>query len=241
MVGLDAVTGRERWSMCLLAGCSPGDGVWSTAAIDSSGTAFVGVGNPDDGVLAFDPLTGRRKWLTGLYADNGRDLDAGAQPVIVMSNGRELVVEATVEGTLAALDASTGDVVWSRKLVEGSAVRGLIATPAYDGTTLYVASAGTPTGLFAIKPGDGSVTWRRATDQPVYSAPAVRNGALLFGTGAVFGDLNRGSLLALSTSDGNELGRFDTRSAVRSGPAIAGELIVAGDYAGDLLALKLSS
>jgi eukaryotic-like serine/threonine-protein kinase len=242
LVGLDARTGKERWTMCLLKGCAPGDGVWSTPAIDDRGEAFVGVGNPDDGVLAFDPLTGERKWLASLYADNQRDLDVGARPLVLMSNGREIVLQASVEGTLAALEAATGGILWSRKLVAGSAVHGLIASPAYDGLNLYVASASPPDGVFAVRPQDGAQVWRHPTNLPVYSAPAVADGAVFFGTGAVFGDLNEGSVFELSKSDGHVVGRFDTHSAVRSGPVIAAAgLVVVGDYAGDLLALRVSS
>jgi outer membrane protein assembly factor BamB len=61
---------------------------------------------------------------------------------------------------------------------------------------------------------------------------------VIFGTGAVFGDPNSGSMLALSTADGHELWSYDAHSAVRSGPALAGDLVVAGDYAGDLMALR---
>src|SRR6266849_4275678 len=60
LVAIDAQTGRQRWSLCLRAGCARGDGVWSTAAIDANGVAFAGVGNPGDGVIAFDPMTGDR-------------------------------------------------------------------------------------------------------------------------------------------------------------------------------------
>ena len=240
LVGLDAQTGRERWTMCLLPGCAPGDGIWSTPAIDAAGTAFVGVGNPDDAVLAFDPVSGRRKWMTSLYPDRQRDLDVGARPVVVTAGGRELVAEPGVEGTFAALDAATGEVVWSRTLVKGSAVHGLIASPAFDGNNLYAASASPPNGIFALKPADGAVVWRHATPLPVYSAPAVADGMVVFGTGAVFGDLNAGSVTALSAADGHERWSYDTHSAVRSGPAVADDLAVAGDYAGDIIALRLS-
>ena len=241
LVGLDEQTGQETWSQCLIGGCQPGDGVWSTPAIDADGTAFVGVGNPDDGVLAFDPLTGKAKWLSSFYYDNGRDLDLGAQPVVVASSSGELVIEPSVEGTVAAFDVKSSDVVWARRLVEGSAVHGLIASPAYDGRYLYVASASAPNGIFALTPADGKIAWSHATDLPVYSAPAVGGGVVVFGTGAVFGDLGAGSVVELSVTDGHELGRFNTRSAVRSGPALAGDIAFVGDYAGDVFALKISS
>jgi outer membrane protein assembly factor BamB len=241
LFGLDAATGNQRWSMCVEPACRPGGGVWSTPSTDENGSAFVGVGNPVDGVLAFDPLTGERKWLSILYADQGRDLDVGASPVILNLGREEVVAQASVEGLLAVLDAADGTIVWQKELVDGSAVHGLLATPAYDGTYLYVASASPPYGITALGPRDGSVAWRHQTELPVYSAPAVAKGVALFGTGAVLGDTKSGSLVAVSTADGHVLSTFDARSAVRSGPAVAGELVVVGDAAGDLFAFRPKS
>lgn len=236
--GLNVGTGHELWSFCVQSSCEPGGGVWSTPAIDPAGTAFVGVGNPVDGVLAFDALTGTRKWTSSLYPDQNRDFDAGASPVIFALDGREAVAQATVEGTFAVLDATTGKVLWSRELVAGSAVHGLIASPAYDGKSFFVGSASPPTGMFALEPTHGATRWRRDSPQPVYSAPVTGSGVVIFGTGAVFGDLSSGSILALSSGDGHVIWSYDTHSAVRSGPALAGALLVVGDYAGDVMAFR---
>ncbi len=241
LFGLDASTGQARWTTCVRTGCQPGDGLWSTPAIDSRGVAFVGVGNPDDGVLAIDPLTGTPKWLMSLYPDNDRDLDVGATPVIFTLDAREVVAQATVEGMFAVLDAITGNVVWSKELVGGTAVHGLIASPAFDGTHFYAGSASPPTAIFALKPSDGSIAWRYDVAEPIYSAPAAGKGVVIFGTGAVFGEINTGSVFVLSTSDGHRLWSYDTHSAVRSGPALAGDLVVVGDSAGDLLAFRPKS
>jgi outer membrane protein assembly factor BamB len=238
LFGLDAVTGTMRWSSCIEDGCAPGGGVWSTPAIDQSGVAFVGVGNPVDGVVAFDPLTGKRKWLAALYPDRNRDVDVGASPIVLTLQGREVIAQATVAGTFALLDAATGAVVWSRNLVAGSAVHGLIASPAYDGALLYAGSASPPIGMFALRPRDGSTAWMQSTTLPVYSAPAVGAGVVVFGIGNVFGDLTAGAMVALSTGDGRVVWTYDTHSAVRSGPALAGDLVVVGDNAGDVLAFR---
>jgi outer membrane protein assembly factor BamB len=240
IVALDAASGRERWTTCAIAGCQPGGGIWSTPSIDSSGRAYVGVGNPVDGVLAFDARTGDRLWETSFYADDGRDLDVGASPVLVDSGGREALAVGSVAGSFNLLDAHSGAIIWSVDLVTGSAVHGLIATAAYDGVNLYAASASTPTGLFARKP-DGSDLWTFVTFQPVYSAPSAGHGVVVFGTGAVFGDTNVGLIIALSPKDGNVLWSYDAQSAVRSSPAIAGNLVVVGDAAGDLFAFEPSS
>jgi len=235
MVALDAATGHERWSTCAIAGCRPGGGIWSTPSIDPAGRAYVGVGNPVDGVLAFDPRTGGRLWETSFYSDDGRDLDVGASPVLVDFEGREALAIGTVAGAFKMLDAHDGSVIWSVDIDQGSAVHGLIATAAYDGLNLYIGSASPPTGLFARKL-DGSDLWTFVTYQPVYSAPSSGNGVVVFGTGAVFGDLRVGLIIALSPQEGNVLWSYDAQSAVRSSPVIAGSLVVVGDAAGDLFA-----
>jgi outer membrane protein assembly factor BamB len=240
IVALDTGTGRERWSTCAIAGCRPGGGIWSTPSIDSAGHAYIGVGNPVDGVLAFDARTGDRLWETSFYADDGRDLDVGASPVLVDLGGRETLAIGSVAGAFKMLDARSGAPIWSVDLDKGSAVHGLIATAAYDGVDLYVGSASPPTGLFARKL-DGSDQWTFVTFQPVYSAPSAGNGVVVFGTGAVFGDLGVGFIIALSTDDGKFLWSYDAQSAVRSSPAIAGSLVVVGDAAGDLFAFRPSS
>jgi outer membrane protein assembly factor BamB len=239
IVALDVGTGAERWSVCAVAGCHPGGGIWSTPSIDSAGHAFVGVGNPVDGVMAFDERTGARLWETSFYSDDARDLDVGASPVLVDVGGREALAVGSVAGILKMLDARDGSVIWSVGLVDGSAVHGLIATAASDGVNLYVASASSPTGLYARKL-DGSDAWTLVTYQPVYSAPSVGNGVVVFGTGAVFGDLGAGFIIALSRDDGTVLWSYDAQSAVRSSPAIVGSLVLVGDAAGDLFAFRPS-
>ena len=47
--------------------------------------------------------------------------------------------------------------------------------------------------------------------------------------------------MAVSAKVGAVLWTYDTHSAVRSGPALAGDVIVVGDYAGDVLALRPNS
>lgn len=237
MFGLDETSGQVLWSVCMRAGCAAGDGVWSTPSFDGAGVGYVGVGNPDDGVRAFDVATGKLKWDVSLYTDAGRDLDVGASPVVVTYQGREALAVSATSGLLALLDARDGTSIWESQLVAGSAVHGLLASPAYDGVALYAASASAPTGLFAVAAG-GTARWMHATGLPVYSAPVVGRGVVVFGTGAVFGDLTTGTLTALSTADGSLLWMYDAHSAVRSSPAIAGDLVAVGDYAGDLLAFR---
>ncbi|HEX6487432.1 MAG TPA: PQQ-binding-like beta-propeller repeat protein [Candidatus Dormibacteraeota bacterium] len=235
LAALDLNTGRQLWIECLRAGCAPGDGVWSTPAIDSAGRAFVGVGNPDDGVVAFEASTGRILWRHSFYADLGRDLDVGATPVLTGQGPVESVDVGSTAGIFESLNALGGTQVWSRTLDAGTAVHGLIGSPAFDGSALYVPSASPPYGLISLT-ALGARRWSVTTSQPVYSSPALGAGLVVVGTGAVFGDRSAGELLAIRTSDGSIVWRSDAGSAVNSSPAIAGDMVLVGDYAGKLLA-----
>ncbi len=236
IVALDLATGKQLWSLCTQAGCAPGAGVWSSVAVDPSGRGFAGVGNPVDGVVAFDVVTGTLIWITSFHEDAGRDLDVGATPLIASLAGREVVADGSNAGVFDVLDAHTGAVVWSRFVVPGSAVHGLIASPAFDGALLYVASASEPTGVSALDPATGAFRWQQLSDLPIYAAPAVGRDVLVFGTGDPFGDPHAGRLIALSTRDGSIVWNVDMKSSVFSSPAISGETVLVGDTVGTLTA-----
>ena len=242
VVAFDLATGSQVWELCARvlarADCLAGDGLWSTPAIDSAGHGYIGVGNPDDGVLAFDVATGHRLWMTSFHPDEGRDVDVGATPIVLQAGGREEVAVGSDAGVFKVLDAATGSVVWSRDLVNGSAVHGLLASPAYDGKYFYVPSAGEPSGMFALDVAGGKTQWTSHAGLPVYSAPAIGNGVLVFGTGDVFGDPNAGGMVAMSSRDGTVLWTRDLHSAVFSGPAISGSMVLVGDSRGDLIAFR---
>ena len=237
IIALDLATGARVWSVCALA-CKPGDGIWSTPAIDGAGRGFIGVGNPDDGVLAFEVATGKPLWFMSFHTDAGRDVDVGATPIVLQSGGREAIAVGSNAGIFKLLDAASGSVLWSRDLVQGSAVHGLLASPAYDGTNFYVPSAGVPVGVFALAAADGKTLWTYDSGLPVYSAPAVGQGVVMFGIGDVFGNPNIGGVVALSSRDGSVLWLTDFHSAVFSGPAISGDTVLIGNSRGDLIAYR---
>jgi outer membrane protein assembly factor BamB len=237
LVALDQVTGREIWSYCTQPGCAPGGGIWSSAAVDPAGRAFIGVGNPDDALLAVDATSGRRLWETSFHPDGGQDLDVGATPVIVAVGGREGVAAGSTAGDFKLLDAATGAEIWSQRLDAGSAVHGLIGSPASDGRRLYVPSASPPLGLIALGL-DGRVAWTAGTRQPVYGRPALGGGVAVFATGEVFGDQSSGEVMAVASADGRVLWRRPEPAALLGSPALAGGEVVIGDTAGTLLAFR---
>jgi len=238
VIALNLTSGKTMWTLCALPGCAAGDGIWSTPAIDATGHGYVGLGNPDDAVLAFDAASGQRRWMTSFHPDSGRDVDIGATPIVLQAGGRTVVAVGSNAGVFKVLDAGTGSPVWSRDVVSGSAVHGLLASPAYDGANFYVPSAGMPVGMFALRAGDGKAQWSYDSGLPIYSAPALGSGVVVFGIGDVFGDPNVGGVVALSTADGSVLWTADFHSAVFSAPAIAGDTVLIGNSRGDLIAYR---
>ena len=228
---LELTTGTQKWSTH-----GDGAGIWSSVAVDASGHGFVGVGNPDDGMMSFNLATGEMLWSVSFHPDADRDLDVGATPVIGTVAGHEAVGVGSNAGIFEMLDARTSAPIWSRFLVPGSAVHGLIASPAFDGTLLYVPSASPPTSVMALDPATGEYRWQQLTDLPIYSAPAVGRDVVVFGTGDVFGDAAAGRLIALSTKDGSVAWSYDMHAAVFGGPAISGDVVVVGDARGALRA-----
>lgn len=238
LVALDPASGDRVWATCLLAGCGTGDAVLSSVALDPDGHGFVGLGSPDGAVAAFDVGIGRVTWKTPLHAGGGSGLDVWATPLVFRSRGRERVAAGGQSGTFAVLDAATGATAWTRDLVGGSLAHGLAGSPGFDGRALYVPSAGSPSGVFALDPGDGSTLWTAPSSRPVYSSPAVGLGVLVYGEGALRGDLAEGAVTAISTVDGHQLWRVETGAAVSASPALVGEAVYVADRRGQVMAFR---
>ncbi len=211
-----------------------------------------------DAILAIEMATGKIRWhhqttandifLTGcLNRRNGLncpkrsvmlDADFGASTIFVpdgratASGGhpRDLVLAGQKSSTLWALDADTGDVVWSRNFGPGSIVGGIHWGIASDGQRVFAPVSVLPgangkpgpgevAGLHAINIATGKVEWSflpqgdcsgaRATVKNcaggvgLSAAPTVIDGAV------VVGSLD-GFLRAFDASTGKLLFQYDT-------------------------------
>jgi polyvinyl alcohol dehydrogenase (cytochrome) len=168
--------------------------VWSSPAIDPvSRTVFYATGNnysgttgDHDSVIALNVDTGALRWKQQMnHPDrwnvgcmvspivhcpgeaDGTDLDYdfGASPNVFTVDGRTLVGIGQKGGVYHAFDATTGQIVWQRRLSiaqprdGGSA--GILWGSAYDGRRLYMATwRAKPGTLFALSPVSGEILWR---------------------------------------------------------------------------------
>lgn len=210
--GFNATSGEELWHYDFQAPILTLRG--SSTPLILGDHALVGVSG---GRLAKVELaTGLPEWITTVTPPRGRSeleriADLNATPVVA---GQTIYV-AAYNGDLAALDLTSGAVLWRRAL---SSYAGL--TLADD--TLYVTDADDT--VWAAKPDDGAGLWKQeALRYRILSAPAV------VGNTVLVGDLE-GYVHLLARGDGRLQGRVRlAKGAIQAPPlVIGGRVIVLG-------------
>lgn len=119
-------------------------------------------------VYAFVSESGALRWI---YPREG-NLNPIAASVVV-SQGK--VYFGCSDGSIYALDAATGDKLWSFET--GTKVW---STPTADGDTLYIGSFDKK--LYALNTGDGSKRWEFEAGGAIVSPPLVYENAVYFGS-----------------------------------------------------------
>jgi outer membrane protein assembly factor BamB len=153
LYALDARTGSALWEA---------DGSWwgSSPAV-SEGIVYVGGW---DAVFAYDAVSGVALW----------SFPTGYQVSTPAVAGRVVYAEAQ-DGTVYALEAGSGALIWSRKLVTSINVNSY-ASPAVARGSVYVADG--DGGLSALKVATGQVRWSVSNGSSVEGSPSIANGVL---------------------------------------------------------------
>jgi len=156
------------------------------------------VGFDDGKLIAYDRNTGKTRWDTTISAPRGRteverlvDLDGD----LVVRDG--VVYAVSFQGHLAAVQAITGDILWSRKFSSFQAI-------AIDDTSLYLSSDNSD--LWAIDRRTGAAFWK----QDVLHARRI-TAPTLIGDKLVVADFE-GYLHWFAKTDGKLLGRIRSTS-----------------------------
>jgi polyvinyl alcohol dehydrogenase (cytochrome) len=167
-------------------------------------TSFPGT-NTSDAIIAIDLDTGKSAWVfqaikadiwnmacndldmkksgpncarlfgSGQDANQGRDFDFGATPILVRGvNGRDIVVDGQKSGHVWAVDAATGKLLWSQRIGFGSALGGVHWGVASDGKQVFAAVADSmpsvdapkvsKPGVYAFRLSDGKPMWSHAAE-----------------------------------------------------------------------------
>lgn len=233
------ISGGRSWRSSI---GSAGGGIFSGSVrttarpVSADGRIFVYKQNGD--VVALS-TNGGRLWSRSLRPEGERDVASGGG--VAVDGGR--VFAATGYGQLAALDAASGRVLWSKDI--GAPAR---QAPAASGGNVF---AVTQNGeIHALKQGDGEENW-------TYTGIAENSGLLAFANPAVAGGMvivpfTSGEVMALDIKSGEPkwiegvTRSYRTRavsgfSDVAASPVVSDGVVYASGVSGRLVASRLST
>jgi polyvinyl alcohol dehydrogenase (cytochrome) len=212
-----------------------------------------------DAVVAMDTSTGAVRWATGVQgfddwivscipvgapnpcptATPGPDFDFGQGPILysvkkATGGTRRLVGAGAKSGIFWALDAVTGQIVWSTQAGPGSTLGGIQWGSAYDGVRIYLAEANSaflpydhdpslpPTGSWAaLDPATGRILWQ--TPDP---SGSFDTGPVSVSNGVVYAGSMSGHMYALNAATGSVLKDLPGQGSSNAGPAIDNDGVV---------------
>lgn len=151
-------------------------------------------------VVTLAAATGEERWR---HARDGQ----GALPSLLVTRGQLLLADPTGGGRVRALDARTGEPVWSTREVGE-----LASSPVFDGERVVLAERG---GLRALDPATGETVWtapvesETQTDGVVWG-PVVAGDRIVVGT-------HLGALAAFDAVTGDRQWRRDLADPVPCG------------------------
>jgi polyvinyl alcohol dehydrogenase (cytochrome) len=207
-----------------------------------------------DAIVALATGTGAIKWATGVQgfddwivscipqilwpnpcptATPGPDFDFGSGPILYSvkkptGGFRQLVGAGAKSGIFWALDARTGQIVWSTEAGPGSTLGGIEWGSAYDGVRIYIAEANfgflpypndpdlPPVGSWAaLDPATGAILWQ--TSDP---SGSFDTGAVSVSNGVLYASSMSGHMYALDARSGAVLKDIPGEGSSNAGPAI---------------------
>jgi outer membrane protein assembly factor BamB len=183
LYAIDPAKGAIRWSSKFKGAIDRGPEI---------GSAGLFVATAADRVFAVDPSDGKTRWQYERDTPEGFTIHGNAVP---RQHG-SVVYAGFSDGYLVALQAETGDLLWSHSLAAASEqFVDVDASPIVRGDKLFAASFSG--GLYALRPKDGEVLWHLLIDG---------TSALAMGTANLYAVSSREGLAAVSLQ-GNILWR----------------------------------
>jgi outer membrane protein assembly factor BamB len=198
----------------------------SGLTLSSDGTLYAAFN--DGTIVALDALDGKPKWERDTAADvpeaepgRPRYIDADATPQRI----GDVVYAASFGGGLYCLDAHNGSVLWRE--AEWTGITGLAEGP---GGSLIMVSA--DRGVARFDPASRSAVWVKSLERGAFGVPQLAGELVLIGD-------SRGSLVALYTETGEEVGRIDSGHGFAARAVVEDRRGFVVSNGGVLLALEL--
>ena len=214
---LDAKTGEQIWSF------PTASHVESTPFI-SQGKLYFTAGA--DGIYCIDALEGEEIWhFKGVHADMSP----------VLHNGKLYFGAGYGAYRIYAVDAQTGTEIWSKQMPYP-----VWGTPSTDDNLVFFGigrgnfsdSDPIPAGkVVALNPETGDIVWEYEAKDAVFTAIAVQNGYVTFGS-------RDGSVYCLRATDGKRNWQAKLGAPVVSSPAVTPDTVYAATKNGNVYALS---
>lgn len=230
----------------------------SAGGIEMGGYAGVAVGHgkvytafSDGVVMAYAQSDGAERWpivdlaavaRTGAEGEPPKYLDIDTTPILTDTRGGPIVLVASYEAGVFALDAESGRQVWRNERAVGITEIVLYEQPARPGKEktdpdiparrILVGSSG-QTGLWGLDVESGEEVWRRRLPEGGITAPAIVQGALLVAA-------NRYGLFLFSPLDGGLIDAIVPGNEVSMTPAAYGAKAFFMTNGGELVGLVVS-
>ena len=233
VLAFDAVNGARRWRTWIEPDGAAGGGVWSSPAIDSAhGIAYIGTGDPDDGLVALNLHDGHILWHWRSVIKDVGDTDIGVSPLLYRNGqGLETVVVGGKDGTLYSLDAGKGRLLWSRHIGDH-----IYSSPAFAHGRIYaVAVQGRSAIAEAVDAATSNPLWQHKIPVIVYASPVIVDQTLYLsiGDGFLAGD---GGVEVIDATNGRLLQYVDLLHAAASSPTPLPAWLFVGASDGNLYA-----
>ncbi len=205
---LDRATGAIIWKRRL-------NGPSTTGPLLTTERIYTATSGKDGKVYALQLATGSSDWERGLGSVTG--------PIAL---SKDVVVAATIEGGVAAMDANTGRVHWRRRL-RGPVRGGVTAL----GDRVLVA---TDDSLYLLATSDGKPVAVVGTPGALLAPPAVAGDTIILGS-------PDGVLAALTRDSLRTIWSVQTGTGVAGSPAVARDTAFAVTQTGTLWCVPLAS
>lgn len=209
---------------------SNGEMLWEYETVnpvrESRPVAYEGIvyaGDYVGNVYALDIRTGHEEWVFESSHTRVYSSPTVADGVVYVVISQVLPDDGTsdiplYDGYLYALDAETGDEIWSDPLEEYASTGGARSTPTVHDGSLYV---GIGFDLLSVDISDGSVNWKEDTGANIVSSPTIADGVVFVGS-------NDNYIYAFDAGTGDEEWTLETPYLARSSPVVVDGVLYIG-------------
>lgn len=171
---------------------------------------------------ALDAATGKQLWLYSRQDTSQFSIRGGSQAAF--KNGNLYV--GFSDGSLVALNAASGAVIWDLQLNRNKRFRDIDATPAIDENQIYV--AGYDDKLYCISTDKGEILWR--IDGGGYSSVTLAGDKIFYPT-------SNGEVWALNKANGDKVWTYKLKQGIATQVRAYKGSLVFGESQGKLMFL----